>query len=483
MLPPPPPTAENLVLICIDTVGADIFFSESIEDNLSRWLPSAQRYSNAASPAPWTIPAVASTLTGLYPVQHNAGIFTGPVANLAEEVPSALDESYETLADILGRHGFHSEAIAAHPWFRAGFGLEQGFGTVHPRNDRDSIVDRFNVSTHQFLTRKSGQQEPGQEGAPQRFFAYLHFMEAHDWHLEQLPDRRARLAALDPTRLAALMGESVAAACADPDSSICASNVVYNHAVRLLRESIADVLEKWHLLEDTLVIVYSDHGEEFWQHKAQHEARGDPRGHSYGFGHGHSMYQELLHVPMLVWHPGVEGAVHDDLVSLIDVVPSVLAWLGVGHADENLPGLALPLLNDRPPAEPGPRTVFASGIAYGPEAIATREGDMKSVMEYQGDHYEFYDLGTDPQERRPLVDDSLLYHFDPLTGDYIEMRHAAIAGTPRPEVDSEILEQLKSIGYLQGVESRPAPADPPTGQAPGARDESATEDSKENPDQ
>lgn len=443
----PPTPVENLVIIGIDTVGADAFFSERINDSLSLRLGSAQQYRNASSVAPWTIPSVASTLTGLYPVQHNAGQFRQQPANLDVDVPSPLDESAVSLADMLNEHQFKTGAFSAHPWINANFGLAQGFKQLHARKGWGNVTAKF----YDWLDKTKQAQQP------QRFFGYLHFMEAHDWHLKDRDSRKARLADIDPALRSQLLEDASSAACADADSNICLSNLVYNLAVRELRIAIADILQNLEdrgLLENTVVMVYSDHGEEFWEHKEEHQQRVDPRG-IYGFGHGQSMYEELLNVPLLVWHPGFEGAIRQDLVSLIDVVPSSLAWLGVGQSAVILPGVKLPTGKRPASADSTPRTVYASGIAYGPEAIAAREGQLKSIMYYPEESFEYFDLDKDPEEKHPTKSDHLTMRFDVLTGDYVDMKNESLASSP--ELDAKTLEHLKSIGYLQGVEEQPAP--------------------------
>jgi len=461
---PAPKPPSNLVLICIDTVGAPKFFSERIEDALSPRLVSAQQYRNASSVAPWTIPAVASVLTGLYPIQHQAGQFEKQPANLTVDLPSALGDHAQTLPEILGENGFRSAAFSAHPWFSAKFGLEQGFDKIHYRQGWQKVTDVFT----EWLDKKQLLQE-------ERFFAYLYFMEAHDWHLADPKKLNARLAEISPELRGELLQDASTAACEDPDSLICRRNLVYNLAVRELRLAIAEVLQQLEdrgQLQDTLVMVYSDHGEEFWEHKAEHEQRGDPRG-IYGFGHGQSLYQELLHVPLVAWHPQIEGAVRQDLVSLLDVLPTALAWLGVDQPGEPLPGLVLPAGTEPAPRTAEPRIVYASGISYGTEAIAAREGELKSILYYPDEDFEYFDLASDPAEKRPQRSDALAMRFDVLTGDYIDLKRDSLLASP--EFDPETLEHLKSIGYLQGVEEDAAPK---TDSAPTPE---ATDGSEETP--
>jgi len=431
-------TPQNLVLICIDTVRADAFFSDRIEDALAARLGKAQQYLDASAPSPWTIPSVASALTGLYPNQHNAGRFQQQPANLKMNVPGALGGSTRTLAELLGKNRFVTAAFSAHPWITARFGFEQGF-------------DQFeSFAGWQTLSAKFGEWVD-QKTSGQRFFAYLHLMEAHDWHVGKRAGREARLTGIDPELRMQLFADASGPACARPGDEICQRNLVYNLAVREVRNAIDHVLrqlEARDLLNSTLVIVYSDHGEEFREHRAEHRRRDDPRTIQ-GFGHGHSMYQELLHVPLLVWHPGMQGSVRQDLVSLVDIVPSALQWLGVEYQGEPLPGSVLPAGGEGPDPGGSPRVVFASGIAYGSEQVMAREGHLKSILYHPDLHAEYFDLARDPGEKQPMHSDALTMRFDVLTGDYEEMKRDFF--TAAPGLDPQTLQQLQSIGYLQGI--------------------------------
>jgi len=443
--PPPPAPVANLVLVCIDTVRVDTFFSPLIDDELKSRLVDAQQYLHANSVAPWTIPAVATVFSGLYPVQHKAGLFPNLVANLKTDLPSTLSESVTTIAEILKDKDFLTGAFSGHPWMRAGIGMEQGFRQIHSRIGRQKVVARF----EEWL------DEPRRR--PHRLFGYLHFMEAHDWHLASRDEMSARLDAIDDTLRAQLLADTSPEACVDPDSDICIRNLVYNLAVRDERDGIVailDALGKRGLLKDTLVVVFADHGEAFLEHRAEHERRGDPWRSEYGTGHGHSLYQELLHVPLLVWHPGVEGAVRQDLVSLVDVFPSMLTWLGLDLPDWPLPGQMLPIGREPAPDPSNERVLYASGIAYGPRAIAVREGNAKSIMYYPGEEFEYFDLAADPDEKHPIVNDRLIMRFDVLTGDYLDMW--SDFDLEAPNIAAEQLKHLQAIGYLQGVEQ---PAD------------------------
>jgi arylsulfatase A-like enzyme len=446
--PSVPPAPRNLLIIAIDTVRYDSFLAEGLADDFTPWIERAQVYDNAIAPAPWTIPSVASLFTGKYPIEHGAGRFQGEVKNLDADLPSPLAPEFRTMAEILDSHYFRTGAFVSHPFFAANLGLEQGFQVRHNRRGwwRDYAAYR------KWADRIE---------APHRIFGYLHFMEAHHRHTREDPELEEFLAEYDETGRQALTERSTPQACSDEDSRHCRQNMVYNASILELRKGIASILDdlaQRGLLDETLVLLYSDHGEEFWDHEEVQTHRGeDPRG-TFGFGHGQSMFQELLRVPLMVWHPAIPGARHEDLVSLVDVLPSVLAWLDLEEPGLEVSGDLLPPLRGGLWDSPEDRTVWSSGIAYGPEQIATRNQHMKSIFSLRDERFEFFDLLQDPLERAPLDDDSLVMAFDTLTGDYMDMKQVGMLASS--ELDSGQLEDLKAIGYLQGVESE-APEEEP----------------------
>jgi arylsulfatase A-like enzyme len=446
--------ASNVVVICIDTVRFDSFLYAGPGDTLAPWIERAQVYDNATASGPWTIPSVASVLTGLHPVQHTAGRFPGEVANLATLPPSPLPEDFVTLPERLRDAGFRTGAFVSHPFFHAELGLDQGFEVLAARKAWHKDLEKFR-EWHAKL-------DP-----TERFFGYLHFMEAHDWHLGSPDALQARLAKLDSEVREFVQAQAGGADCPQADEIRCLRRQVYAAAVLEMRQAVAAVLQALEddgVLDSTVVLLYSDHGEEFWEHETEaREAAQDPRGF-YGFGHGQSLYQELLHIPLLAWIPGRKGMRHEPLVSLTDVYPSVLAWLGLDGETQRLAGQVLP--TKRRPAVDADRVVYSSGIAYGLNAVSARSADLKTIFQPHADSFAYYDLAADPGEQAPLsARPDLTMVFDTLVGDYLEQARD-VAVTAGRFTDDQI-RQLKAIGYLQGYEAdsaapataEPAPAD------------------------
>lgn len=452
---PSPGPARNLVLVCLDTVRFDTMFlpeRAGIDDPLAGHLSRAVVFTRAHAASSWTVPSVSSALTGLYPAQHGAGRFDEPVANLDEDIPSRLADEADTLAERLAGAGFATPAFVAHPWFKSGYAMEQGFSELHMVKGSEKLTDAGIA----WLDGERKDDEP--------FFLYLHYMGAHDRHLqtEQFDDF---LGEADPAVLAAARETAPADICDDPGALMCRRYQVYAAAVMAERRALARVLSALRdrgLMQDTAVMVYSDHGEEFHDHRAAAEALDvDPRG-IHGFGHGNSLYQEQLHVPLLTWHPELAGQRADQVVSLVDVVPTLLEWVGVGAPAESFAGRAVQgLERDGRPFQwddYGPtrwpdmeRPIYASGIAYGPEQLAVLEDGWKYIWHEQSGDSVLFDLREDPAERDSVTRTKPPEQLERAMDRYFEWYSSE--GFEAPDLTDEQLEELKGVGYLQGAES------------------------------
>jgi arylsulfatase A-like enzyme len=445
----------NVILICADTVRFDTFFELFHDDALQPYLGDALRFDAAMSTAPWTVPSVATVMTGLYPRQHGAGRLSGEVVNLMAQIPSSLDSEVPTLAEQLVSQDFATAAFVAHPWFEAGYGLERGFMFLDSRKG------------WQMLNNLLFQWLDSDKLDGRRFFGYLHYMEAHEFQSSQGFSQTELIGEAPRETIDQILSQAPEPACMDHESTMCQHYQAYALRVAQLRGALADLLsrlEQQGLLEDTLVVFYSDHGEEFHDHQQELAAIAeDPRG-VFGFGHGQSLYQELIHVPFLVWHPRRTGRRISRPTSLVDTTPSILHWMGIEPDLKPLSGMPLEFVLTKSSElayarmletfRPGPdqeyRPIFASGIGYGKERVSVLMGSEKAVYTPHLDALDFFDLAADPLEKSPAGADHLFYSHEPRIGDYLDLEPPTESETP--EITQDRLEKLKSVGYLQGVD-------------------------------
>jgi arylsulfatase A-like enzyme len=437
----------NIVIVCLDTVRFDTFFLPETgrsADRLTPWLQRAVVMRRAMTTASWTVPAIASFLTGLYPPAHGAGRFPTPSARLDRDQPSALASNVRTMGEMLKDHQYQTAAFVSHPWFEANYGLNRGFDALSLNSDDSQLVS---LATSWIDDRnKKADREPDAPRHP--FLLYLHWMGAHGAY-EDLPGR-PQAQALDPSLRARLIATAASNTCSDESSEFCRRYVEYAVRVLRLRTLLAGLLQQLGertLLGNTIVVAFADHGEEFGEHAAEERQRAaDPRS-SYGRGHGHSLYQELLHVPLVIWNPDLRAARSDRLTSLVDVVPSLLEWIGAPNDRAGFDGVSM--------SDPGQsagrsssRVLFASGIAYGPGQIAALRGNDKLLRFLSSGETVAFDLEKDPGERRP-TDPRGISGVVPLLSSYQTLEQAARPPSQTFEIPAEVHERLRALGYLQ----------------------------------
>jgi arylsulfatase A-like enzyme len=453
----PEASARNILLICIDTVRADVFYGlgDSRKDSFSEWQDRALVFERATSSSSWTAPAIGSVFSGLWQSGHGAGQLPSPNFEAGSGIlptsagitqPTASYEDVPLLAEVAEQEGFHTAVFSASPWTNTlgdSMGLNRGF--KEKLNIGSNGSWRIFPKIKEVFARK-------QKDAP--FFYFLHFLEAHDWHMGPESKLNERIAKFSPEERAMFLHVAPPRACEDEHSLLCKRYLVYASAVSRLRKSIAKMLAKMEresLLDDTVVILFSDHGEEFGDHdddmKLVKEIEFAP---GRFVGHGQSMYQELLHVPLIVWHPESEGAVIDGLVSLVDIAPTIARWLNIDFLPDQWAGY---YLDDyiEPSQKALDRVVYASGIAVGEQQMSAQQGAKKSIWYMASDQYSYFDLGSDPYEIHSKPSDNLILLFDGLFLDYTRSdRNIELKSAP---LSNELIKRLQAIGYLQGLES------------------------------
>jgi arylsulfatase A-like enzyme len=448
-------TARNVVIVCIDTLRADHLsaygYRRATTPRLDALARRGELFEHASSTAPWTVPSVGSLLTSLYPGEHGAAV-QGEVRQLDEQSPAQLRPEVETLGDILHAAGFRTALLSANPYLWGRF--QRGFDTaVADHQSAGELTDRAIA----WLRRRP--RKP--------FFLYLQYMDLHQ-PIAPPPAYAGHF----PVSLGGERGAEHAdwsfdrqSDLADPEFRRFRAHKIalYDGALLYVDTEIGrllDALARLGRRDDTLVVVAADHGEEFWDHaEAERQMGGDPRG-VWGIGHGHTLYQELLHVPLIVAGPGWDGGRRVPCgVSLLDVAPTVLASLGLPPRPAMRGASLHRFLRAADGAggdDPGacaPAAVAAESTAYGPDARSLVWSGWK-LIERDGTGPTLYDLGADPGERHDLAGcrprtlaalSGLLAHELAPRGRPGDM--APLAPTAP---DAETSRQLRSLGYLGG---------------------------------
>jgi arylsulfatase A-like enzyme len=431
----------NLLVLAIDTLRWDHLGlagrGHTISPVLDSLAAGGTLFTDVTAPAPWTLPSFASSLTGLAPTLHRA-VLPGPVRNMDTQPPHRLAAEVPTLASHLQRHGYRTAAFYSNPFFA--FGLAESFSRHAYAN---LPAEELAFLALEWIRRH----------ADRPFFCFVLFNDPHEPttpaarflrpRLQELAGRGVTASRRQVRDLARWGDESrgphLGRSPVPPDAATSTAREIklalYDATIAQVDATVGRVLDRltaWGLAEQTLVSVFADHGEEFLDHLAEaHRWHHDPRSLR-AIGHGHTLFQELLHVPWLASGPGVPpGRRHTAPVSLCDVAPTLADWLGMPGLDlppPPLPGLIgrslLPVLGGPPPGPaaglgddstaaaaipPGPTAqvagssaqppVLSEEIAYGPDLVAVRQGAWKLISTRLGQPLALYDLDADPGEQ------------------------------------------------------------------------------------
>jgi arylsulfatase A-like enzyme len=358
------PTSDGppMVLITIDTLRADnaqrMKSFELLADKGASW-------GDAMSTSSWTVPSVASLVTGLVPADHGAGVDSD--AKL-----QGLSASTPTLAEALKGQGYATAAFTTNAWLAGGLGFDRGFD-LYKHADADfhhrlALLGFPNGPKGHEAERVVDEALAWLDTAPPSgWFLWVHLIDPHlpyfhvEGALEQgLSDERLR-AGMRHNPLVRVQVRNAYAAEVDYTDS---------HVNRLLF-----ALSQRGVLDNGLVVLAADHGEEFWEH---------------GFtGHGHQHHAEVVETGLAIAGLGFTKQARTDLVSIADVPSTMAAVAGIQLGK----GLDL-----RQPT-PDDRIVVSQGNAYFEQQRAARSKTMRAIFGSPEDPVgTCYDLVTDAVE-------------------------------------------------------------------------------------
>ncbi|MGH7897931.1 MAG: sulfatase, partial [Candidatus Binatia bacterium] len=283
----------RVVLISIDTLRADSLSCYGGRGNVTpsydALAADGVRFTNAVSPAPWTLPAVASIMTGLPPSAHTATDYS-----------SRLPDSVRTLAERLREQGYATAAVVNNYFVGSEVNLAQGFDefrefpkhtlgrSVGARLLRRSLPEWFreDASTAE-LSRLAVEWLEGH--AERDFFLWVHYYDPHEPYD---PPKQFRPPPPAPPRIGwrlRALGQIHLGLLQPTAEEMAWIRKLYDAEVRYVDQGVGEIvaaLKRLGLYDGSLILVVSDHGEEFWEHGR--------------IGHGHTLYQEVLRVPLIV---------------------------------------------------------------------------------------------------------------------------------------------------------------------------------------
>ncbi len=425
---PRPARQPNVVLITLDTTRADRLgaygYSRRTSPNLDVLARESMLYTSALATSSWTLPAHATLFTGKFTTSHGARYDPAGPLSLASviEGPRAWREyrvrglapSETTLAELLRREGYATGAVAGGPWLKKAFGLDQGFDYYD-----DDQIDTANGRLAEDVT--SAAVRWIERSREKEFLLFLNYYDPHGPYAAPEPFAHAFLAA----------GAKLSEGIPRGDELIARydAEIMYmDHHIGALLERLKEL----RLYDETLIVVTSDHGELLGEHGK--------------IGHGQTLYQEELRIPLFVKHPRGEAASGRSgaTVQLTDILPLVLRALHL-PAPPGIQGGLPPRVGHPIVAEVYPPPLNS------PEGHwrAIYDGAFKFLWNSKGVHH-LYDLATDPGEKVDLVkrQPQRAVGMEALLLRYLEsLPRPGDAGPPR-ELDEETRRALRSLGYV-----------------------------------
>lgn len=461
----------DVVVVVLDTVRAESMsaygYGLPTTPVFDRLAEDSALFLDASAPGTWSLPSHASLFTGLFPSVHGAN-----------EEHVSLDASRPTLAELLAASGWQTLAFTANPWISDHLGLTRGFEWSDEAWRGGGGGRAFFFAFRLLDAIGFGPEDKGgavvatnfEEWAESRpedaapAFAFLNFLEAHFPHhqvphdvlrrFSSIPDDELHAASrrLFAAQFGAPLSEIESAATRRPAREMYDAGVAYTDE---LLGRVVEALRKRGSLDDTLLVVLADHGELLGEH-------GD-------YGHGLSVFQPTMRVPLLVRLPGVVAPMRVATpVSTTAVLATVLDALDLdaSAAGGVVPSL-LPVLEGRPGGLPVLAERFARNDGDNGRAHPLlksdvrlrvyRSGPLKLVETSSGEEF-LFDLEHDPDELRNVAAEraadlarvrSELETWRSAMGIPALDAPLATEGQPAVEMDEEAKERLRALGYAE----------------------------------
>src|SRR6185295_1602057 len=395
---------KNLVLVVVDTLRTDALGAygnrQGLTPNLDALARRSVRLAQLHAPAPWTLPSMASLMTGLQPQTHGAG------RRLGEEAPTGFADGLHTLAWTLASQGFYTSGIYKNIYLNPEFGLSQGFDLYASHETMPGEAGASREANAGFLVDRAIEELARIED--RRFFLYLHLFDPHNPYEapREWCDRVARR--LEPGYRGPL-GCRVDRRPEGPlpaPSDFAWIRALYDAEVAYTDHELGRFFAALHdrgLDRNTVLAFASDHGEEFYDRLDQERRLGyEPNS-----DHGHTHYEELLHVPGMIAAPGLGAGVVADPVQTVDLFPTLLSLAGVQPPPSEGQNLSAALAGagsgSAEAPRPTPAALISGLILHGLPRQAIRRAQWKLIQPRRKTlPIELYDLSADPGETRDL---------------------------------------------------------------------------------
>jgi arylsulfatase A-like enzyme len=441
----PPTDRPNVLLISIDTLRADHVHSYGypIETTprLDQLAAEGARFTRALSNSPWTLPAHVTMLTGQEVGVHNV-----------RYSKNALADSALTITEVMKEQGYATFGVGSAPYLKARYGYAQGFDSYD-----DDLAQVSYKASHESVTAGKAVNKTLRAIKQRRGENWFGFLHIWDVHYDYIPPAPYDKKFADPDydgnfRMLKWEKNKKFRVGMDPDDFAFVISQ-YDGEIAWVDSQLGrlfDRLKEMGLYENTAIIVTADHGEEFLDHGQK--------------GHGHSLFDELVRVPMIIKAPNVPvGRVVDCPAGLVDLFMTIAGWSKAPHVAYKGPGKDLTAMiagdacnTDRP--------LFAETKMSNIDKLNAYKRGYEMMVEIDGYKYHnrvtkplrelLFNIHEDPLEQKSLLDQ------EPKRREDMQeamRRHSQINDkmrrskrmSNRTKLDKKTRHQLKELGYIQ----------------------------------
>ncbi len=480
-LRPAGPGPKHVLILSVESLRWDHLgfagYPRPTSPHIDKLVARGTCFRRAYAQAPWTRPSVASTFTSTYPSTHNAADDEGFGVSPKERgrgflqnventsVMAQLSESFTTLAEVFSSRGYRCFGWSCNPQISQYLGFGQGFKEYE--STVDSVVERLLIETYGGKDRipdqvkvknlekaRSVADEWFEERVTQMFrqkdraptMVFVHFMTTH---LPYLPAKKAEKMFATLSDGVAITGVNAGPIQAGEirltDADIAYNINLYDATIRETDARVGRILralEESGLADETLVVLAADHGEEFHDHGK--------------VGHGHTLYEELIRVPLVLAGPGIPAGKSVAVpVQNIDLLPTIAGLLW----EEELPGAQgrdlRRLMRGR--SAPESRGLVFSEKGRRPGAhCAVIDGTWKLIVDVASEEVALYDLVNDPGEKTNLAEapehQGRVGRLATAVSEYIAANLSESAKydrAPPVNVSDDLIRQMRALGYLK----------------------------------
>ncbi len=399
---------KNLIIIGWDTLRADhvsaLGYARKTTPNMDAFAGGAFLFTDAVSQASWTLPAFMSIFTSLYPSEHQVTNKFRITPGSSELLPVSLSTGAVTLAEALKARGYSTAAFTGGAGVGGEYGFSRGFDVYADSRNFAGFGTTFPEALA--WLKKNGDKP---------FFLFVHGYDTHPFH-NLVMDGKYSFIGQDEAQAAAgikARHEKMRLDLLDgkkpehTDADVRLWTDVYDEKIlrtdRLLGEFLKNLAARGKTAENTVIIVVADHGEELFDHG--------------GVDHGMTLYDEMIHVPLIIRVPGRRGRVIKGQVRTLDIFPTVLDLLGIKPPDSLKGQLRGTSLAGYMAGEKGARTAFSETdyLFHFSKRAIRKSGGLKLIEDGFTQGRELYDTAADAREKKDLAEE------DPARSYVLEM--------------------------------------------------------------